>query len=52
MYRKGAPASLEISKAENRSLHTFSSGERRKLLLEYCLEQKPDYIISDIPLII
>ena len=29
--------SIEISKSENRPLHTFSSGERRKVLLEYCL---------------
>ncbi|MBJ7879479.1 ATP-binding cassette domain-containing protein [Gelidibacter salicanalis] len=41
--------SIEISKSENRQLHTFSSGERRKVLLEYCLAQTPDYIILDNP---
>ena len=41
--------SIEISKSENRPLHTFSSGERRKVLLQYCLAQKPDYIIFDNP---
>lgn len=40
---------IEISKSQNRPLHTFSSGERRKLLLAYCLAQKPDYIIFDNP---
>ncbi len=40
---------IEISKSENRQLHTFSSGERRKVLLEFCLAQKPDYIIFDNP---
>ena len=42
-------ASIEISKVENRPLHTFSSGERRKVLLAYCLAQNPDYIILDNP---
>ena len=40
---------IEISKSENRQLHTFSSGERRKVLLEFCLAQEPDYIIFDNP---
>lgn len=40
---------IEISTSENRPLHTFSSGERRKLFLEYCLAQNPDYIILDNP---
>ena len=40
---------IEISKSENRQLHTFSSGERRKVLLDYCLAQKPDFIIFDNP---
>lgn len=33
----------------NRKLRTFSSGERKKLFLEYCFHQKPDYIILDNP---
>lgn len=41
--------SIEISKTENRQLQTYSSGERRKVLLEYCLAQHPDYIIFDNP---
>ncbi|WP_417370861.1 ATP-binding cassette domain-containing protein [Gelidibacter japonicus] len=40
---------IEITRSENRQLHTFSSGERRKLFLEYCLAQNPDYIIFDNP---
>jgi len=34
----------------NRKLNTFSSGERKKVFLNYCIEQKPDYIIFDNPL--
>ncbi|WP_238988334.1 ATP-binding cassette domain-containing protein [Aureibaculum marinum] len=41
---------IEITKAEKRQLNTFSSGERRKAYLEYCLAQNPDYIIFDNPL--
>lgn len=40
----------ESIKKTNRKLNTFSSGERKKAYLEYCLEQKPDYIILDNPL--
>lgn len=40
---------IEITTSEKRPLHTFSSGERRKLFLEYCLAQNPDYIIFDNP---
>lgn len=40
---------IEITRSENRHFHTFSSGERRKLFLEYCLAQNPDYIIFDNP---
>ncbi len=40
---------IEITTSANRPLHTFSSGERRKLFLEYCLTQNPDYIIFDNP---
>ena len=41
--------SIEVSKSENRQLQTFSSGERRKVLLDYCLAQNPEYIIFDSP---
>ncbi|WP_417886435.1 ATP-binding cassette domain-containing protein [Zunongwangia sp.] len=34
---------------ENRSLRTFSSGEKRKALLEYLLKKEPDYLILDDP---
>lgn len=40
---------IEITKSENRQLNTFSSGERRKAFLKYCLAQNPDYIIFDNP---
>lgn len=40
---------IEISTSQNRQLQTFSSGERRKVLLEYCLSQQPDFIIFDNP---
>ena len=33
-----------------RKLTTFSSGEQKKLFLEYCLQQKADYIVFDNPL--
>ncbi|SKB85030.1 molybdate transport system ATP-binding protein [Salegentibacter holothuriorum] len=32
---------------ENRSLRTFSSGEKRKALLNYLLDQKPDFLVLD-----
>lgn len=35
---------------DTRKLHTFSSGERKKVFLNYCINQKPDYIIIDNPL--
>ena len=34
---------------ENRSLRDFSSGEKRKALLDYLLSQQPDYLILDDP---
>jgi molybdate transport system ATP-binding protein len=34
----------------NRKLRTFSSGERKKEFLNYCINQNPDYIIFDNPL--
>ncbi|MEO9076843.1 MAG: ATP-binding cassette domain-containing protein [Gelidibacter sp.] len=41
--------SIAILNSENRQLRTFPSGERRKVLLEYCLAQQPDFIIFDNP---
>ncbi len=34
----------------NRKLNTFSSGERKKEFLKYCLNHKPDYLIIDNPM--
>ncbi|WP_286760937.1 ATP-binding cassette domain-containing protein [Salegentibacter sp. UBA1130] len=34
---------------ENRSLRTFSSGEKRKALLQYLLSQEPDFLVLDNP---
>ncbi|SHG55624.1 molybdate transport system ATP-binding protein [Salegentibacter echinorum] len=45
-YRHGKSA---INKKGNRPLSTFSSGERRKALLEYQLKQTPDFLILDNP---
>jgi len=41
--------SVEASKTSNRQLRTFSSGERKKEFLRYCIDQKPDFIIFDNP---
>tara|TARA_R110002073_G_scaffold40547_1_gene114814 strand:- start:23671 stop:24909 length:1239 start_codon:yes stop_codon:yes gene_type:complete len=41
--------SVEITKSQNRPLITFSSGERKKIYLAYCIERNPDYIIIDNP---
>lgn len=35
---------------DTRKLRTFSSGERKKVFLNYCINQKPDYIVIDNPL--
>jgi len=40
----------EASPETNRKLSSFSSGERKKVFLQYCINQKPDYIILDNPL--
>ncbi len=37
------------SKELNRKLRTFSAGEQKKEFLQYCIHQKPDYIILDNP---
>jgi molybdate transport system ATP-binding protein len=34
---------------ENRSIRSFSSGEQKKRLLDYLIEQKPDFLILDSP---
>ncbi|HSD07855.1 ATP-binding cassette domain-containing protein [Flavobacterium sp.] len=42
--------SIEATVEANRNLRTFSSGERKKEFLKYCLKQNPDYIILDNPM--
>jgi molybdate transport system ATP-binding protein len=42
--------SIEATTDSNRNLRTFSSGERKKEFLKYCLKQNPDYIILDNPM--
>ena len=37
-------------KDSNRKLSTFSSGQRKKKFLQYCIDQKPDFIIFDNPM--
>ena len=41
--------SVEASPDSHRQLRTFSSGERKKEFLKYCINQKPDFIIFDNP---
>ena len=41
--------SVEASPESHRQLRTFSSGERKKKFLKYCISQKPDFIIFDNP---
>lgn len=42
--------SIEASPETTRKLSTFSSGERKKVFLKYCIKQQPDFIILDNPL--
>ncbi|SDX45867.1 ATP-binding cassette domain-containing protein [Flavobacterium degerlachei] len=42
--------SIEASPESTRKLSTFSSGERKKVFLTYCIKQQPDFIILDNPL--
>jgi len=42
--------SIEATAEFHRNLRTFSSGERKKEFLKYCLKQNPDYIILDNPM--
>lgn len=41
--------SVEASPDTQRQLRTFSSGERKKEFLKYCISQNPDFIIFDNP---
>lgn len=41
--------SVEASVDSHRQLRTFSSGERKKEFLKYCIKQNPDFIIFDNP---
>ena len=41
--------SVEASPESHRQLRTFSSGERKKEFLKYCINQNPDFIIFDNP---
>ncbi|WP_264551342.1 ATP-binding cassette domain-containing protein [Flavobacterium sp. N2038] len=41
--------SVEAAPDSHRQLRTFSSGERKKEFLKYCISQKPDFIIFDNP---
>lgn len=41
--------SVEASPESHRQLRTFSSGERKKEFLKYCMSQNPDFIIFDNP---
>ncbi|PQJ72445.1 ATP-binding cassette domain-containing protein [Polaribacter butkevichii] len=38
-----------LTTKENRSIRTLSSGEQKKALLNYLLQQKPDFLILDSP---
>ena len=40
---------VEASPDSHRQLRTFSSGERKKEFLKYCINQNPDFIIFDNP---
>tara|TARA_R110000868_G_scaffold131418_2_gene341487 strand:+ start:41803 stop:43035 length:1233 start_codon:yes stop_codon:yes gene_type:complete len=42
--------SIEAATETTRKLSSFSSGERKKVFLNYCIKQEPDYIILDNPL--
>ncbi len=42
--------SIEATADAHRNLRTFSSGERKKEFIKYCLRQNPDYIILDNPM--
>jgi len=41
---------ITVDADSHRKLSTFSSGQRKKKFLQYCIDQKPDYIIFDNPM--
>ena len=45
-YRHGSSA---LNDQKDRSIRTFSSGEKRKALLEHLLNQQPDFLVLDNP---
>ena len=42
--------SIEAAPETSRKLSSYSSGERKKVFLNYCIKLEPDYIILDNPL--
>ena len=38
-----------LTTKENRSIRSFSSGEQKIILLNYLIDQKPDYLILESP---
>ncbi|WP_405566735.1 ATP-binding cassette domain-containing protein [Polaribacter sp. Asnod6-C07] len=42
-------SSHNLTKKEKRSIRTFSSGEQKKALLKYLLQQNPDFLILESP---
>ena len=40
---------LFLNNTNNRELRSFSSGERKKIYLEHCINQQPDFLILDNP---
>ncbi len=38
---------VKVASTSNKKLSDFSTGERRKVFLKYCLNQQPDFIIFD-----
>lgn len=41
---------ITVGADSHRKLSTFSSGQRKKKFLQYCIDQKPDFIIFDNPM--
>lgn len=39
----------KLNDVKGRSIRTFSSGEKRKALLEYLMDQKPDFLVLESP---
>lgn len=38
---------VKVATSSNKKLSNFSTGERRKVFLKYCLSQQPDFILFD-----